>query len=359
MTQNSTNQTRFWLFVTLAFGFIIWALKPMLLPFVAASVLAYFLDPAVEKLGRWKVSRWLGTLIVLLAFILGVTLLILLLAPVVQGQLAALLQALPEYVQIAREKILPSIYAWLEKLSPTEVEKLREAAGAYAGDAVGIAGKMLQSLVSKSFALLDILGLLIITPIVAFYLLRDWPQVKKTVDNLVPRQQHGLVRRAMGDINETLSGFLRGQALVCVSLAAVYGVGLSLVGLKYGATIGLVAGVLSFIPYVGSGFGLVVSLLFAFIQFDDMVSIGMVLAVFLVGQTLEGYVLTPKLVGDRVGLHPVWILFALFAGGSLLGFAGVLIAVPVAAVLGVLIRLAITHYKDSTFFHGSGKSGKA
>lgn len=343
-------QARFWVMVVVAVVAALWLLRPMLLPFVAGAALAYFLDPLVDRLSLWRVPRWLGTALVLLGFILFVILLLLLIVPLVQTQMMALIEALPTYVDMLRTRFMPRVYDWVHRLSPADVEKLRAAAGEYAGNMVGLIGGFLKDIVTKGIALFDVLTLFVITPVVAFYLLRDWPKVTHHVDELVPRAQHGLVRQAMGEINKTLSGFMRGQALVCLSLGLIYGVGLTLVGLDYGATIGIIAGVLSFIPYVGSGFGLIVSMILAFVQFDDGLSIGLVLTVFLVGQTLEGYVLTPKLVGDRVGLHPVWILFALFAGGSLLGFVGVLIAVPVAAVLGVLIRLALSRYKNSPLY---------
>lgn len=341
---------RFWLIVAVAFAVILWALRPMLLPFVAGATIAYFLDPIVERLTGWSVPRWLGTVIALLSFVLFVVLLLVLLVPLIQSQIEMLIQALPEYIATVQAKVMPTVYDWLHKLSPRDVERLRSAAGDYAGTAVQWVGNLLRSLVTKGFALFDIMTLLIITPVVAFYLLRDWPKVTHTIDMMVPRKQHGLFRRAFGEIDRTLSGFLRGQALVCLSLGIIYSVGLSLVGLNYGATIGIIAGVLSFIPYVGSGFGLIVSMILAFIQFDEATSIIMVFGVFMVGQILEGYVLTPKLVGDRVGLHPVWILFALFAGGSLLGFLGVLIAVPVAAIFGVLIRLGLSYYRASPLY---------
>jgi len=346
--------TRFWIALGLAAFGALWLLRPMLLPFVAGVVLAYFLNPVVERLARRRVPRGAGTAAALIGFILAVVLLLLLILPLIESQMVALIDALPTYVQTLQTRFMPRFYEWVHRLSPADVEKLREAAGSYAGNAVGMVGTFLKGVVTKGFAVFDIITLLIITPVVAFYLLRDWPKVTKNVDGLVPRASHGLFRRALGEIDDTLSGFLRGQALVCLSLGMIYGIGLTLVGLNYGATIGIVAGVLSFIPYVGSGFGLVVSMAFAFAQFDDWTSRGLVLAVFMVGQVLEGYVLTPKLVGDRVGLHPVWILFALFAGGSLLGFVGVLIAVPVAAILGVLIRLAIAHYKESGYYKGRG-----
>ncbi|MDD3182611.1 MAG: AI-2E family transporter [Alphaproteobacteria bacterium] len=345
-----TFQARFWMIFFLAFAVIVWALRPMLLPFVAGVVLAYFLNPGVGRLVALRFPRWVGTIVTLLCFIAAVVLLLLLIVPLVQTQIIALIAALPTHIEILRNKFMPLVYEWLHRLSPQDVEKLREAAGQYAGNAVGLAGGLLRNILTKGVAVFDVLTLFIITPVVAYYLLRDWPKVTHTVDMLVPRQQHGLFRRAISEIDRTLSGFLRGQALVCLSLAFIYGVGLTLVGLQYGATIGIIAGVLSFIPYVGSSFGLIVSMVLAFIQFDDATSIILVFAVFMVGQILEGYVLTPKLVGDRVGLHPVWILFALFAGGSLLGFLGVLIAVPVAAIIGVLIRLAISYYKASPLY---------
>jgi len=350
VNERQQHQAFFWGIIFALVIVFAWVLKPILLPFVAASVLAYFLDPAVERLSKRKVPRWLGTLLVLLGFVFGVILLVLLVAPLIQSQLLALVHALPGYVETVREKLTSVADVWMQKLSPEEVAQIKEAAGAYAGSAVGWAGTLFRSIVSKGFALFDVATLLVITPIVAFYLLRDWPKVTKNIDDLVPRAQHGLVRRALSDIDRTLSGFLRGQSLVCLSLATIYGVGLSLAGLKYGATIGIIAGVLSFIPYVGSGFVLVAGLTLAFIQFDDLTQIWYVVAVFLIGQALEGYVLTPKLVGDRVGLHPAWIIFALFAGGALMGFTGILIAVPVAAVLGVLIRIAIGSYKESPLY---------
>lgn len=346
----TTLHGRFWVIFAIAAAIVVWALRPMLLPFVAGAALAYFLDPVVDRLVALRVPRWAGTTMTLLGFILAVVLLLLLIVPLIQTQVGALIDALPGYIDVVRTKFMPRIYEWLRHLSPKDVEKLREAAGQYAGDAVGMAGGLLRNLLTKGIAVFDVLALFVITPVVAFYLLRDWPKVTHTVDMLVPRKQHGLFRRAVGEIDRTLSGFLRGQALVCLSLALIYSVGLSLVGLEYGATIGIIAGVLSFVPYVGSSFGLIVSMVLAFIQFDDATPIIMVFGVFMIGQILEGYVLTPKLVGDRVGLHPVWILFALFAGGSLLGFLGVLIAVPVAAIIGVLIRLGLSYYRASPLY---------
>lgn len=344
------SPSRFWLLVGAAVLIALWLVRPILLPFVAGFILAYFLDPVVVRLAAWHMPRGLGSLCVLALFVLVVVLLVLLLSPLIQNQVGALIDSLPHIMEALRDRFLPRLSDWLRRLSPHDVEKIQQAAGSYAGTAAVWAGDVLKKVITSGLALFDIAALLIVTPVVAFYLLRDWPNVTHTVESLVPRKYHKLARQAVEDIDRALSGFIRGQALVCLSLGLIYGLGLTLVGLKYGATVGIVAGVLSFIPYVGSSFGLIVSMILAFVQFDDPLSIGLTLAVFLTGQALEGYVLTPRLVGGRVGLHPVWILFALFAGGSLLGFAGVLIAVPTAAVFGVLIRLAIRHYKDSRLY---------
>jgi predicted PurR-regulated permease PerM len=352
----ASHENRFWLFVAAFFLAAVWLLKPILLPFVAGLVIAYFLDPAVDRLSGWRVPRWLGTLMVLIGFISVVVMIMLLIVPLLQGQVVALMDALPGYIAQIKASVLPRVETFVHRLSPEDVQKLQDAAGSYAGDAAMWIGQFARKIIAEGFALFDVATLLVITPVVAFYLLRDWPRVRQTVSSLVPRKKQGVVREAVHEIDRTLSGFLRGQALVCLCLGLIYGIGLTLTGLKYGATVGIVAGFLSFIPYVGSTFGLVVSMILAFIQFDDWGHIGAVLGVFLLGQGLEGYVLTPKLVGDRVGLHPVWILFALFAGGSLLGFAGILIAVPVAAVIGVLLRLGIRHYKDSRFYKHSDQS---
>lgn len=345
-----SNQTRFWLVIAALFVVALWALRPMLLPFVAGMTIAYFLNPVVNTMTKIRVPRWGGTLITLVGFIMLVVLLLLLLAPLLQGQVTALLTALPEYISSVRASLLPWIEKIMEHVSPQDMEKIRTAVENYAGQAVVWGGQVFKQVISGGFAIFDVLTLLVITPVVAFYLLRDWPRITAAIDALLPLRYRPTIRQEMDNIDRTLSGFVRGQALVCLSLGLIYGIGLTLTGLQYGATIGIVAGVLSFIPYVGSTFVLITGTGLGLLQFDESWRVGMILLVFLVGQSLEGYVLTPKLVGDRVGLHPVWILFALFAGGSLLGFAGVLIAVPVAAVIGVLVRFAIGHYRRSGIY---------
>jgi len=345
-----TSEKRFWFLALAVFIGLFWLLRPILLPFVAGLALAYFLDPVVNALTKRGVPRVLGALCVLIGFILLFVLTGFLIAPLVEHQITNLITAIPSLIDQAKAHLRPFVDYWSERLSENDMNQLQTAAGTYAGSAVGWASDLAKGIVTKSFALFDILTLIVVTPVVAFYLMRDWMKLKQTVDGLLPRHHRAIIHTQIKAIDRALSGFLRGQALVCLCLGLIYGVGLTLTGLQYGATIGLIAGVLTFMPYVGSSFCLISSLSLAFVQFGFGPHIGAVFAVFLFGQSLEGYVLTPKLVGDRVGLHPVWILFALFTGGSLLGFLGVLIAVPVAAASGVLIRFAAGRYRASKFF---------
>lgn len=217
---------------------------------------------------------------------------------------------------------------------------------------VGWLGTVLQSIVTGGVALFDVLTLLFITPIVAFYLLRDWDVMIGTIHGWLPRQHAATILDQVNEIDRTLAGFVRGQATVCLVLGLFYGVALSVFGLNFGLVVGSIAGLLSFIPYVGSLVGFVSSVGIALVQYDTWTPVVVVVVIFLVGQAVEGNFLTPKLVGDKVGLHPVWVMFALLAGGSLFGFVGVLMAVPVAAVIGVLTRFALQQYLSSSYYSG-------
>jgi predicted PurR-regulated permease PerM len=345
------SQLRFWTIVLLVFAAIIWLLKAMLLPFIIGMLVAYFLNPVVDGLSRHKVPRWISSLAVLGGFVLFVALLLVLILPILETQIGALLGAIPDYLQRVRDHSLPWIENWLSQFEPEDVQKLRDAAGQSVGNAAALIGNLFKNIVSTSFALLDIVALMIVTPVVAFYMLNDWPRITSTIDSLFPQRYYDVIHSQLREIDTTLSGFLRGQAIVCLILGCYYSLGLTLAGLKYGAVIGIVAGVLTFIPYVGTSFGWISSLFLAMAQFDNNWSrIIPVIGVFFVGHILETYVLTPRFVGHRVNLHPVWILFALLAGASLMGFTGVLLAVPVAAVLGVLIRFAVRQYRASPIY---------
>lgn len=345
------SQWRFWLIVLAVFVAVVWLLKAMLLPFIIGMLVAYFLNPLVDKLSQHNVPRWLSSLTVLGGFVLLAALILVLILPILQHQIGALITSIPEYLERLRTHYMPWVEDWLSRFEPEDVEKLRNAAGQSVGNAAGWVGNLFKNIISTSFALLDIMALMIVTPVVAFYMLYDWPKITASIDSLFPQRYYEVIHAQLSEIDSTLSGFLRGQAIVCLILGCYYSLGLTLAGLKYGAVIGIVAGVLTFIPYVGTGFGWISSLFLGMAQFDnDWTRIAPIIGVFIVGHILETYVLTPRFVGHRVNLHPVWILFALLAGAHLMGFTGVLLAVPVAAVSGVLIRFGIRQYRSSAVY---------
>jgi len=341
---------RFWLVTFGVFILLLWVLSPILLPFVIGLILAYFLDPIVDRLEDYGAKRWLASLFALVAFFFIFGLFLVLIMPLVQEQLGTLIEQVPVYVEKIRSGLIPWVQQTFGRLAPAEVKQLQSAAGSVAGNAVGVAGKAITTVFNSGMAIIDILSLVVITPVVAFYMLRDWDRMLAYVDKALPERHADTIRAEALKVHHTLAGFLRGQGLVCLSLGAYYAIALSLAGLDYGATIGLIVGVLSFIPYVGTITGFVCSMGLAFVQFNDPTSIMIVFIIYVAGQAIEGNFLAPKLVGDRVGLHPVWVIFALMAGGSLFGFVGVLVALPVAAVVGVLVRFMLNQYLQSRYY---------
>ncbi len=339
-----------WLSVFVVFCAAVYVLRSVLLPFVAGIIIGYVLDPIADKFQKLGMSRTWATVIVMLLLILIFFPLLFLLLGVIQGQIADFIAALPNYISALMKKIEPIFYELQSKFPDIDAEKVREYIRGNMSNALKVSAKVIGSVISGGFAFVNIISLLLITPVVAFYMLRDWDTFIGKVNGLLPRHSKAAIEQQAQEINQIMANFIRGQLSVCVLLGCFYALGLYIVGLDLGIMIGFIAGVISFIPYVGSISGFVVSMCIAFAQFDDMGHILSVVAVFAVGQFLEGNFLTPKLVGDSVGLHPVWVMFALLAGGVLLGFLGLLIAVPVAAIIGVLVRHAIENYKHSSLY---------
>jgi len=351
---------RFWLGVAAGFLLLLWLLNDILLPFVVGAVLAYFLDPVVVRLQRAGLSRTLATTMVTVAAALISVGTATAIVPPLLGELQTLITKAPQFAVQAVKSIQPVIEPLLGKLgfSSLSLEDLQAEATQWAGEVVGVAGSIVGRLTQRSVAVINLLSLLFLTPVVTFYLLRDWEKLLAAIDNALPLDHADTVRKLAHESDVAVAGYLRGQALVCLVLATLYAVGLSLVGLEFGFVIGLIAGLISFIPFVGTLVGAALSIGTALAQFPpDWLGVAKVAAVFLGGYLLEGNVLSPKLVGDRVGLHPVWIMFALLAGGSLFGFVGVLIAVPVAAVVGVVVRHLMSRYRASSFYRGSVTGG--
>ncbi len=340
-----------WLVLLAAALFMLWLLQSVLLPFVAGAAIAYAVDPAVRRLERWGASRALATWIVIGAFFLSAIAAIGLLSPILQRQTVGLIQRLIELAQEVMAWARPYIEQLAEQAGVPAVKEFG-GAGDIAGKILAWAGGIVAGVWSGGLALVNIVSLVFVTPIVAWYLVRDWPRMVAYIDALLPLEHAETIRAQARLIDQRLAGFLRGQALVCLILGVLYVVALTLAGLKYSLIVGLLSGVLTFIPYVGAMAGLVVSVAIAVFQFDEWYRVGIVAGIFLFGQFLEGNFLTPKLVGDRVGLHPVWLILALLAGGALFGFFGLLVAVPVAAAAGVLLRFAIERYLNSPLYRG-------
>ena len=346
------NVFRNWVIAFVAFFLVLYLLRGMLLPFVLGLALAYFLDPLADRLERLGLKRTPAAVVIIVTVMLSVIGLLLVLIPAIQVQVITLIDNAPGYADRVWAFLSPHVRWVLDHLPPDQVQTFEKSAGNYAGNLVDWTGKLARGLLSRGFAVINVLSLLIVTPVVTFYLLRDWDRMVMRIDGWLPRKSAPTIREMAHDIDLTLAGFLRGQATVCLVLALYYGLGLSVAGLDAGLLVGLGTGLLSFIPYVGGISGFVIGMILALVQFTDWPSIMGVVAVFVGGQALEGYVLTPRLVGNRVGLHPVWVLFALLAGAALFGFLGILVALPVAAVAGVLTRHALRRYLASAAYRG-------
>ena len=315
--------------------YLLTALSDILLPFASGFALAYFLDPLADRLEAVGVRRSLATLTI--TVIVGLALLTALAfgLPVLAQQISMLIAALPGYIS--------DVQVWL--LEQNLVEGQNELVSVMGESLLAGLQKTASSMVLTGLSLINLLALIFITPIVAVYMLNDWDHMVARINGLLPDEQAAIIRNLASQIDETLGGFARGQILVCLSLGAIYAVGLSLVGLQSGIIVGVFAGLISFIPYVGAAFGLVLAGALGLGQFGfELPPLALIAGVFFVGQFIEGNILTPRLVGDRVKLHPVWIIFALLAMGSLFGFLGLLLAVPLAAIIGVLVRYGVTLY---------------
>ncbi len=348
----SNRRIQFWLLCFLSFVLFLFLIRSVLLPFVLGIFTAYFLDPLVDKFERLKLSRGISTFLVTLLFFVSIITLTVLIAPLIAGQLAGLIAATPDYVATLRHQYASNIDVWLNHLPMGQLDAMQGSLANMSSVAISFMEQFVQGIFKSGAAILNVLSLLLITPVVAFYLLRDWDALVEKADGYLPRAHAATIREQLSIIDSTLAGFIRGQLNVCLILGVYFAIALSLVGLKFGLLIGLMSGLLVIIPYVGALFGAVVSLGVAFFQFDSYEGVAVVLAVFLMGQVLEGYILTPRLVGSRVGLHPVWVIFGMLAGAALFGFVGVLLAVPVSAVIGVLIRFALSRYLNSSYYSG-------
>ncbi|WP_246694392.1 AI-2E family transporter [Mesorhizobium sp. M2E.F.Ca.ET.209.01.1.1] len=347
------RQVFFWLATAVLLALFLYVFSGILLPFVAGMVLAYFLDPVADWLQRLGLSRLMATVVILIAFIVVVVLALVILVPVLATQMADFARKLPEYLTRLQSLITSFDPKWLEQRFGVNAAGLRDGLNSLLTSGFSLLTTVFTSIWSSGVALVSVVSLFVVTPVVAFYMLLDWDRMVAEVDGWVPRDHVETVRALARDINTATAGFVRGQGTLCLVLGAMYATGLTLTGLNFAILIGFFAGLISFIPYVGSLTGLVLAVGVAFVQFwPDWQMIVAVACVFFIGQLIEGNILQPRLVGKSVGLHPVWLMFALFAFGALFGFVGLLIAVPASAAIAVLVRFAIARYLESPLYKG-------
>ncbi|THD46670.1 MAG: AI-2E family transporter [Bradyrhizobium sp.] len=344
-----------------AIGYLLYLLGGAVTPFAAGMALGYLLDPVVRRMERIGLSRLAASLIILAAFVVVAAAALLFAAPALGAQLASFVQKLPSYVTrlqalaVDEGNALIDRYGgeWRASGASISADQIQKSVGDFVGQGAQWLLNFVRSLASGGAAIFSFLSFLIITPVVAFYILVDWNKMVSTIDSWLPLDHRDMLRSIAAEINAALAGFIRGQSLVCLFLGLWYGIGLTLIGLDFGFLIGVIAGVLSFIPYVGSLTALVLSLGVGLVQgWPSLTLFFSALGVVLVGQFLEGNVVSPKLVGGSIGLHPVWLMFALFAFGELFGFTGLLIAVPTAAAIGVIARHLIGLYLNSPLYRG-------
>lgn len=336
-----------WLLAIAACGLLLYLLQDVLAPFLTAAILAYICSPLVDRLMRFRLGRTAATLLVFLLLLGLFALLLLIIAPLLQQEILLLAQRLPAYLDAARGRLAPWLLQHFGITLAVDMAEIRAMLGAHWQTAGNLAGQALKAVGSHGAALAGWVASLLLVPVVLFYLLRDWPELVRRIGVLVPRRWYGKVAAIAHEIDLVLAEFLRGQLSVMLLMSAFYTCGLWLAGLELALPIGLVAGLLGFVPYLGITLGVLLALTAAALQFASLTALLPVLLVFGLGQALESMLLTPWLVGDRVGLHPVAVVFALLAGGHLFGFAGVLLALPAGAAIAVGLRHARQAYLAS------------
>lgn len=348
MALSTSEQLRYWGVGAVAFILFLWLVGDTLLPFLVGMTIAYFLDPVADRLEAVGFSRLWATVVITAGLLFTTTMVLVLLIPVAVDQTQALIEVAPSYAETLREGLAVRFPDLLE-----EGSALRDAINTTTQTLRDRIPTIANQILASGLAVFDFFVLLVVAPVVAFYMLMDWDRMIAKIDGWLPREHRPTIRRLAGQVDDVLAGFVRGQLTVCLILGTFYAIALTLIGLQFGLIIGLFAGLISFIPFVGSITGGALSVGVALFQFwGDPIWIVVVLAIFIVGQMVEGNVLTPKLVGESVSLHPVWLMFALAAFGSLMGFTGLMIAVPIAAVIGVLARFGLEQYMKGRLYRG-------
>lgn len=342
------DQAKYWGIAIAVFLLALWALGDVILPFVLGGAIAYLLDPVADRLEKLGLTRVLSVAVITVIGLFLFLILVLLVFPTLIQQSIALAEAAPALIDSLQATLTERFPQLLDADSTIRLQL----------DALGTkiqsqGGTVINGLLSSAMGLINIIVLLVVVPVVAFYLLLDWDNMVAKIDDMLPRDHAPIVRQLASQVHTTLASFIRGQGTVCLALGSYYAIALMIAGLNFGLVVGVVAGLISFIPYIGALVGGALAIGLALFQFwGDWVSIGIIAGIFVVGQFLEGNILTPKLVGQSVRLHPVWLIFALSVFGSLFGFVGMLVAVPMAAMIGVFARYGISQYRESLLYRG-------
>ena len=354
MTQDTSRRWQM-LAITVVILYLLWLLAPVLMPFAVAAMLAYLGDPLADRLERLGMGRTLAVSVVFFVLVLAAVGALLLLIPLISRQVDNLVQSLPHYVDWVRSTALPWLQAKL-RLDPSafDTDRLIAEIKDHLGSVGSVASTVLGKVTRSGFGLIAWMTNLVLIPVVAFYLLRDWDRLVAWVDDMLPRSIEPTIAHLARESDMVLGAFVRGQLLVMLALGIFYGAGLSILGLSVGPLIGMIAGLLSFVPYLGFIVGFGSALIAVLVQYGDWSHLIMVVCVFIVGQLLEGYVLVPRLVGEKIGLHPVAVIFAVLAGGYLCGFLGVLLALPAASVILVVLRYLSQRYRHSRLYTEEG-----
>ncbi len=349
---NKNRQIWIWTGVGALFICALYSLHSILMPFLTGMLVAYALNPAVARFEKWGIPRAVGTSLMIFGVFLVLGLLLCIAIPFIHTELLRLAYHVPQYGARIRNGLEPFLKDAALYIKPEDLALLRNVGSTYMGDIITWSVRLFARALTSGMAIANLISLIIITPLIAFYCLRDWNRILGTIDRWLPRPYEAKIKALFIEINTTIGHFAKGQALVCLMVGIYYSVALTLVQLEFSLIIGPIIGVIAFIPYLGALVGFMVSIGIAFSQFPEWSSIGIVAAVFMVGQLLEGYILIPYYIGDRIGLHPVWVIFALLAGGVLYGFVGILFALPMAAAVSVLVRQGLKVYGSSPYYLG-------
>lgn len=357
---STERKTLFWVGGIAAFFFLLYLVSGILLPFIAGMLLAYFLDPVADRLEKFM-SRNTAALLVIALFFTSFIGVVAIIAPPAYEQGVQLSSKIPGFFQSGQQKAQDAVNQALASLPRDQQQNIQSSLEEAAQLLLKQVPVFFINLWKSGLAIVNILSLLFITPVVSFYLLREWDNFKEKIDDLLPQDHADTIRGLMREIDLTLAGFIRGQTHVCLLLGTFYTLALWVVGLQSALLIGVLSGLLAFLPYVGVLMGMALGVGTAYFQFGAGTELASVFGIFVVAQIIEGNFITPKLVGDSIGLHPAWLIFGMLAGGSLFGFAGVLLAVPLTGIIGVLVRFAVREYRDSDLYkkHPSASSTKA